>query len=90
MNRPFDRATTEPGGMECMECGVIFVGAEHHYRCALCDAKHGLLDALLTADDVWADYGSGFRIHFSFHGAQKMEIVAKINTVRALLKEPTP
>jgi rubrerythrin len=39
MSQPYDRPTSEPGGMECQTCGVIFVGAEWHYDCAVCDAK---------------------------------------------------
>ena len=39
MSAPYDRpAGNEPGGCECMECGVIFVGAEHHDKCAVCAA----------------------------------------------------
>ncbi len=32
------RPTSEPGGCECMECGCIFIGAEWHSHCAVCDA----------------------------------------------------
>lgn len=39
MSRPYDRAATEPGGCECMTCGVIFVGAEWHTECAICAAR---------------------------------------------------
>ncbi len=31
-----DRATSEPGGCECMECGRIFIGAPWHTVCGLC------------------------------------------------------
>ncbi len=31
-----DRPATEPGGMECIECGCIFIGAEWHAKCAAC------------------------------------------------------
>ncbi len=31
-----DRATSEPGGMECMECNCIFIGDESHDVCAVC------------------------------------------------------
>lgn len=37
MSAPYDRPATNPGGMECIECGVIFVGEEWHYVCAVCD-----------------------------------------------------
>lgn len=33
-----DRPATEPGGCECMTCGVIFIGAEWHDECAVCAA----------------------------------------------------
>jgi hypothetical protein len=36
MSYPYDRPATEPGGMECCECGVIFVGSEAHDQCAVC------------------------------------------------------
>ena len=36
MSHPYDRMTAEPGGMECEECNVIFVGAEYHRICAVC------------------------------------------------------
>jgi hypothetical protein len=37
MAKPYDRpAYGNPGGCECMKCGVIFVGAEHHEFCAVC------------------------------------------------------
>lgn len=39
MARPYDRPTNEPGGMECEECGVIFIGAEWHTICAVCYAR---------------------------------------------------
>ncbi len=31
-----DRSTDEPGGMECENCGCIFIGAEWHSLCAVC------------------------------------------------------
>lgn len=31
-----DRATSEPGGMECMSCGVIFIGHEADDECGDC------------------------------------------------------
>ncbi len=34
-NRP---AYGAPGGCECLECGAIFVGAEHHEKCGICAA----------------------------------------------------
>lgn len=39
MSKTYDRPATNPGGMECLECGVIFVGEEWHGRCALCEDK---------------------------------------------------
>lgn len=36
MSKPFDRPTSEPGGMQCERCDVIFVGAEWHSFCAIC------------------------------------------------------
>lgn len=41
MSKPYDRATTEPGGMQCENCYVIFVGAEWHDLCGVCVEKHG-------------------------------------------------
>lgn len=34
-----DRPTNEPGGMECEECQCIFIGAEWHSRCRVCEEK---------------------------------------------------
>lgn len=31
-----NRATTEPGGCECVECGAIFIGGPAHETCAAC------------------------------------------------------
>lgn len=40
MTAPYDRpAYGDPGGCECYECGVIFIGAEWHTKCAVCDAQ---------------------------------------------------
>lgn len=36
MSAPYDRPTNEPGGCECFSCGVIFIGAEWHTKCAVC------------------------------------------------------
>lgn len=36
MSHPYDRIAEEPGGMECEECNVIFIGAEYHRICAVC------------------------------------------------------
>lgn len=37
MAKPHDRpAYGNPGGCECMKCGVKFIGAEHHEYCAVC------------------------------------------------------
>ena len=36
MAHPYDRMTRDPGGMECEECNVIFVGADYHRLCAVC------------------------------------------------------
>lgn len=35
-----DRPAAEPGGMECEECGRIFIGAEWHALCAVCLRRH--------------------------------------------------
>lgn len=32
-----DRPTDAPGGCECLNCGCIFVGAESHEYCAVCE-----------------------------------------------------
>lgn len=40
-----DRATTEPGGMECMKCNCIFIGDESHDLCAICFAGRAALKA---------------------------------------------
>lgn len=40
MSAPFDRpAHGDPGGCECFDCGVIFIGAPWHSECAVCHAK---------------------------------------------------
>ncbi len=31
-----DRPAIEPGGMECVTCGMIFIGEEWHLYCAKC------------------------------------------------------
>lgn len=49
MSAPFDRPTTEPGGCACDECGVVFIGAEGHQRCAICHARHEAAIAALQA-----------------------------------------
>ena len=37
MSAPYDRpAHGEPGGCECFDCGVIFIGAPWHTQCAVC------------------------------------------------------
>ncbi len=36
MRAPRDRKTDSPGGCECLTCGAIFIGAEHHTECAVC------------------------------------------------------
>ena len=37
MSAPYDRpASGEPGGCECFDCGVIFIGAPWHMQCAAC------------------------------------------------------
>lgn len=37
MSASFDRPAKNPGGMQCEQCDVIFVGEEWHALCALCD-----------------------------------------------------
>lgn len=34
-----NRPTDAPGGMECQECGCIFIGAEQHSLCGVCVKK---------------------------------------------------
>jgi hypothetical protein len=41
-----NRPTGEPGGMECFNCGCIFIGAEWHDYCAVCQP---IRDAALRA-----------------------------------------
>lgn len=33
---PHDRPASEPGGMQCEKCDVIFIGAEWHAFCGVC------------------------------------------------------
>lgn len=49
------------------------------------EAKREAIDLLLTADDIWTDYGSGFRVHFSFGVGANMRVVERVNTARSLL-----
>lgn len=49
MSNPHDRPTTEPGGCECMKCGIIFIGAEHHDFCGVC--------IQIVADEIAAAQG---------------------------------
>lgn len=53
------------------------------------DAAADLLDTLLSAADMWTDYGSGFRIHFSFSAGSNADLVRRLNERRAALKEQT-
>ena len=39
MSAPFDRPTSEPGGCICDECGKVFIGAEWHSLCAICNVR---------------------------------------------------
>ncbi|RWF44251.1 MAG: hypothetical protein EOS65_02425 [Mesorhizobium sp.] len=50
MSYPHDRPAQEPGGMECMECGVIFVGSEAHSFCAIC-ANNGWFPMAVAPKD---------------------------------------
>lgn len=34
-----DRPAIEPGGVECQQCGCIFIGSEWHGLCAVCLAS---------------------------------------------------
>ena len=43
------------------------------------------LDGLLSADDMWTDYGSGYRIHFSFVAGSNQDLVRVLNDRRAAL-----
>jgi hypothetical protein len=45
---------------------------------------------LLAADDIWTDYGSGFRVHFSFEPGRDMSVVEKVLTARSLASIQTP
>jgi len=36
VERSPDRPARNPGGMECVRCGVIFIGEEWHDLCARC------------------------------------------------------
>jgi hypothetical protein len=40
-----DRPAEHPGGMECQECGCIFIGDEWHDLCAVCCRKWAARDA---------------------------------------------
>lgn len=31
-----DRHAKNPGGMDCQECGEVFIGEEWHQYCAIC------------------------------------------------------
>lgn len=42
-----------------------------------------LLELMLDAEDVWTDYGSGFRIHFSFAPGHRSLVVSRLNSYRA-------
>jgi hypothetical protein len=53
MSAPYDRATSEPGGCECYECGVIFVGAEHHTICGVCHRVNTAAEAERAAIVAW-------------------------------------
>lgn len=40
-----DRPAANPGGMECEECGGIFIGEEWHSRCKICDDNYAALSS---------------------------------------------
>lgn len=40
---------------------------------------------LVSAQDVWTDYGSGFRIHFSFAPGSDMSVVTRVMSARSAL-----
>jgi len=44
-----------------------------------------ILRRLVSAKDVWTDYGSGFRIHFSFAPSTDMQIVTDVISARTAL-----
>lgn len=48
--------TDNPGGMECTECGRIFIGGPEHSTCAICEADRSsraeLADALSRSQDA--------------------------------------
>ncbi len=35
-----DRPAAEPGGCECRECECVFIGAEGHTLCRVCNEEH--------------------------------------------------
>jgi hypothetical protein len=37
-----NRPTDEPGGIECMKCGRIFIGGPEHDVCGVCAAAHSV------------------------------------------------
>jgi hypothetical protein len=46
MSAPFDRpAYGDPGGCDCHNCGVIFIGAPWHTLCAVCDSDAAAIAA---------------------------------------------
>lgn len=45
-----DRPTTEPGGMVCECCGQLFIGAEWHSYCAICEFERAALRKATEGD----------------------------------------
>lgn len=44
-----NRPTTNPGGLECLTCGCIFIGDESHTECAVCYEETRRTHAALIA-----------------------------------------
>ena len=47
-----DRPAAEPGGMECMKCGSIFIGSESHDLCGAFDFMDPLIVHRLPANSA--------------------------------------
>ncbi|RWL14859.1 MAG: hypothetical protein EOR57_31430 [Mesorhizobium sp.] len=74
MSAPYDRPAADPGGMECMDCGVIFVGSAAHDQCAVC-ANNGWMPIETAPNDgseflVWfptqREIGYGFHVQAAY------------------------
>ena len=54
-------------------------------QAARIEALEAIAGPLIAADDMWTDYGSGFRIHFSFKVGASDDVVARLIGARATL-----